>query len=212
MDATSPFQVGIATQCNNDDIWVAWVRVLGPDSLRLHAQDLQQNEQGNRDIYSNKESRDRFSSIPKCTAHHLNFCRTIWDFLIITRIERGRCNVRSATMYPGTSKSFRFFKYTVFALLSQINFFYDNLELNLGLNPAEMGLSHLSVPTSSPPGTASNQGCGSGSICSGQTIEKGISIECPYSWLWQIKCPLTTLPFISHWECRYIFWTSGEGV
>ena len=138
---------------------------------------------GNQDLYSNKESRDRFSSIPKCTAHHFNFCRTIWDFLIITRIERGRCNVRSTAMYPGRSKSFRFFKYTVFALLSQINFFYDNLELNLGLNPAEMGLSHLSVPTSSPPGTASNQGCGSGSRCSGQTIEKGISIEFPYSWL-----------------------------
>ena len=57
--------------------------------------------------------------------------------------------------------------YTFFILLSQINFFYDNPKLNLGLNPAEMGLSHLSVPTSSPPGRELNQGCGSGSRCFG---------------------------------------------
>ena len=41
-------------------------------------------------------------------------------------------------------------------------------------------------------------------------IEKGIRIECPYSWLWQIKCTLTTLIWKNHWECRYIFPTKSE--
>ena len=38
-----------------------------------------------------------------------------------------------------------------------------------------------------------------------QIVEKGIRIECPYSWLCQIRCPLTTLPLNSTWACRYIY-------